>query len=136
MLRHGDVRHRTRRLDRIRRSEGATAESRRLIAKGTSLLTTGAHDVPLVDPSQRRALFEGSWLALGYTALGETELACRIADTATQRLATVRSPRSTALLQQLAVDLRRRQRNPHVRSFLPELERGLSKHSAEPTATR
>jgi hypothetical protein len=123
-------------LGRIRRSEGATAEGRRLIAKGTSLLTTGAHDVPLIDPSQRRALFEGSWLALGYTALGETELACQIAGTATQRLATVRSPRSTALLHQLAVDLRRRQRNPHVWSFLPELERGLAKHTAEPVPAR
>lgn len=123
-------------LGRIRRAEGATAQARRLVTQGTSLLATGAHTVPLADPSQRRALFEGSWLALGYTAIGETELACQIAATGTQRLATVRSPRSTAVLQQLAVDLRRRQRNPHVRSFLPELEYSLAEHPADAATAR
>lgn len=121
-------------LGRKRRRDGATAQGRRLLNRGTALLATGAHTVPLKDPSQRRALFEGSWLALGYTALGETELACQIADTATQRLATVRSPRSTAVLHQLAGDLRRRQRNPHVGSLLPELERGLAEHAATAAA--
>jgi hypothetical protein len=117
-------------LGRDRRRDGATAQGRRLLNRGTDLLATGAHTVPLSNFNQRRALFEGSWLALGYTALGETERACQIAATATQRLATVRSPRSTAVLHQLAADLRRRKRNPYVSGFLPELEQGLAEHPA------
>lgn len=123
-------------LGRVRHGEGATAQGRRFVTRGTALLATGAHEAPLDDPSQRRALFEGAWLALGYTSSGETELACQIATTATQRLATVRSPRSTAVLQQLAGDLRRRQRNPHVRSFLPELEKRLAEYPAGAIAGR
>ncbi|MGW1881508.1 hypothetical protein [Streptomyces sp. NPDC001970] len=41
----------------------------------------------------------------------------------------MRSPRSAALLHQLAADLRRRQRNPHVRSFLPVLEDALARYA-------
>ncbi|MFD9107039.1 carph-isopro domain-containing protein [Streptomyces bottropensis] len=105
--------------------EGSRSTGRGLVRRGEHLLKTGAHRVSKGDPSQRRALFEGAWLALGYSALGELEHACELASTAVARLADVRSPRSTELLQQLAVDLRRRQRNAHVRTFLPELEHGL-----------
>lgn len=79
------------------------------------------------DPSQRRALFEGAWLALGYSTSGELERSCEVAKAAVARLETVRSPRSTELLHQLVGELRRRQRNAHVRSFLPELEESLQK---------
>lgn len=81
------------------------------------------------DPSQRRALFEGAWLAVGYSASGELERACDIARTAASRLVTVRSPRSAALLRQLAVELRRKQRNPYVGTLLPELDEHLVKYA-------
>ncbi|SOE32511.1 carph-isopro domain-containing protein [Streptomyces sp. OK228] len=105
--------------------EGNRSTGRGLVRRGEALLGTGAHMVSKGDPSQRRALFEGAWLALGYSTSGELERSCEIARTAIARLETVRSPRSTEILQQLAVELRRRQRNPHVRTFLPELEEGL-----------
>lgn len=105
--------------------EGQRSTGRRFMRRGQDLLETGAHMVSNGDPSQRRALFEGAWLALGYSASGEMERSIEIARTAVARLETVRSPRSTGLLQQLAVELRRRQRNPHVKTFLPELEEGL-----------
>ncbi|WP_328465840.1 hypothetical protein [Streptomyces sp. NBC_00448] len=41
----------------------------------------------------------------------------------------MRSPRSEALLHRLAADLPRRQRNPHVRSFLPVLEDALAHYA-------
>ncbi|NDL61114.1 carph-isopro domain-containing protein [Phytoactinopolyspora mesophila] len=116
-------------LGRAQRRDGITA-SPKLIGQGTALLETGAYTVPRGDPSQRRALFEGAWLALGHGARGELELACTVGQQAADRLSAVRSPRSTALLQQLAKDLRRRQRNPHVVSFLPSLEQALSQHGS------
>ncbi|MEU9473450.1 carph-isopro domain-containing protein [Streptomyces avermitilis] len=105
--------------------EGNRSTGRSLVRRGEELLETGAHMVSKGDPSQRRALFEGAWLALGYSTSGELERSCEIARTAVARLETVRSPRSTELLQQLSVELRRRQRNPHVSTFLPELEESL-----------
>lgn len=107
---------------------------RRFIRQGQDLLETGAYAVQKGDPSQRRAMFEGAWLALGYSASGELERSCEVGETAAARLETVRSPRSTALLRQLASDLRRRQRNPYVRDFLPDLEERIAKHGS-PTRT-
>ncbi len=109
--------------------QGGRSVGRSFVRRGEALLETGAHGVEKGDPSQRRALFEGAWLALGYSASGELERACDIAGTAASRLATVRSPRSTALLRQLAVELRRKQRNPHVGTFLPEFEQQLAKYA-------
>jgi hypothetical protein len=109
--------------------EGNRSAGRGLVRRGAELVETGAHRVSKGDPSQRRALFEGAWLALGYSTSGELERSCEIARTAVARLETVRSPRSTELLQQLAVELRRRQRNPHVGTFLPELEESLRTYS-------
>lgn len=109
--------------------EGNRSTGRSLVRRGEQFLETGAHLVSKGDPSQRRALFEGAWLALGYSTSGELERSCQIASTAVARLETVRSPRSTELLRQLAVELRRRQRNPHVKTFLPELEEGLRMHA-------
>ncbi|UXX94199.1 transcriptional regulator [Streptomyces sp. AD2-2] len=109
--------------------EGNRSAGRGLVRRGAELVETGAHRVSKGDPSQRRALFEGAWLALGYSTSGELERSCDIARTAVARLETVRSPRSTELLQQLAVELRRRQRNPHVGTFLPELEESLRTYS-------
>nr|WSX78551.1 hypothetical protein OH826_34700 [Streptomyces sp. NBC_00899] len=45
-------------------------------------------------------------------------------------LGGVQSPRSTALLERPAADLRRRQRNPHVSSFSPSLDQALSQHDS------
>ncbi|GAA2665535.1 hypothetical protein GCM10010400_27180 [Streptomyces aculeolatus] len=122
-------------LGRSKQREGVTA-SRAFITQGTSLLESGAYTVPRGDPSQRRALFEGAWLALGYGARGELELACKVGQIAADRLDVVRSPRSVALLQQLAKDLRRRQRNPHVASFLPGLEQALIRYNSPVSPAR
>ncbi|MFI2350995.1 carph-isopro domain-containing protein [Streptomyces sp. NPDC019443] len=116
-------------MGRAQQKNGNSAKGRRLLAQGTEMLRSGAYDVPRGDPSQRRAMFEGAWLALGHNAHGELEAACETAQIAADRLDVVRSPRSAALLHQLAVDLRRRQRNAHVRSFLPALENALAQHA-------
>jgi hypothetical protein len=102
-----------------------------LVRRGTALLSTGAHDRPLADASQRRALYEGAWLALAHTARGNLEAACSEARTAISRLASVRSPRSNALLYQLSSEFRHRTRNEHVASVLPDLDRALA---AQPPA--
>ncbi|WLW58712.1 carph-isopro domain-containing protein [Streptomyces sp. YU58] len=116
-------------LGRSALGQGDRSTGRKLVRRGEALLETGAHGVEKGDPSQRRALFEGAWLALGYSASGELERACDIARTAASRLPTVRSPRSTALLRQLAVELRRKRRNPHVGTLLPDLEEHLAKYA-------
>jgi hypothetical protein len=104
---------------------------RRLITEGETLLRAGgAYDRPLDDPQPRRALHEGAWLSLGCTAHGRLEEACNLGRTAIKRLDRVRSPRSLALLEQLADDLRRRQRNEYARDFLPELEAALVRYAA------
>lgn len=103
---------------------------RRLVARGETLLRTGAYDRPLSDPRPRRALYEGAWLALGCTAQGRLEEACDLGRTAIKRLDRVWSARSNALLTHLASDLRRRQRNEYVRDFLPGLETALARHAA------
>lgn len=105
--------------------DGNRGQARSFLTQGIGLLETGAHTRSQSATDQRRALYEGAWLALGNSARGELEVACQIGQTAAKRLSTVRSPRSTELLRRLATDLRRRQRNPYVRSFLPRLEHSL-----------
>lgn len=109
---------------------------RRYARRGRDLLETGAYAVEKGNPSQRRALFEGAWLALGYSATGDLERSCEVGQTATARLEAVRSPRSTALLRQLACDMRRKQRNPYVRDFLPELEERIAAQESLSRARR
>ncbi|MFF2849684.1 carph-isopro domain-containing protein [Streptomyces sp. NPDC058001] len=116
-------------MGRAQQKADAGAKGRRFLAQGIEMLRSGAYDVPRGDPSQRRAMFEGAWLALGHSAHGDLETACEIGQIVADRLDIVRSPRSAALLHQLATDLRRRQRNPHVRSFLPVLEGALARHA-------
>lgn len=99
---------------------------RSMLRRGAALLRTGAHDRPLGDASQRRALYEGAWLALAYTARGDLTGACDETRTAMMRLGPVRSPRSNNLLHQLSADLRHRTRNPHVADLLPDLDRALA----------
>ncbi|MFH8472500.1 carph-isopro domain-containing protein [Streptomyces sp. NPDC018000] len=116
-------------MGRVQQKAGNTAKGRRFLDEGTQLLRSGAYEVPRGDPSQRRAMFEGAWLALGHSAHGELETACEVGQIAADRLDAVRSPRSAGLLRQLVEDLRRRQRNPYVRSFLPSLESALDRHA-------
>jgi len=108
------------------RLAGGGREGRAMVRRGAALLRTGAHDVPRDDASQRRALYEGAWLALGYAAYGDLESACAEGRTAIGRLGFVRSPRSNVLLRQLAAGLRRRTRNVYVADLLPDLERALA----------
>jgi hypothetical protein len=119
-------------LGRAQQRDGATTAANGFLSQGSTLLATGAYTVPRGDPSQRRALFEGAWLALGHSARGELELACQVGQIAADRLDAVRSPRSTALLQRLAADLRRRKRNSHVSGFLPSLEQALVQYGSGP----
>lgn len=109
--------------------QGGHSVGRSFVRQGEALLETGAHAVEKGDPSQRRAPFEGAWLALGYSVSSELERACDIARTAASRLTTVQSARSATLLRQLAVEVRRKQRNPHVSNVLPELEVLLAKYA-------
>ncbi len=108
------------------RQRGA-ADGRALLRKGEALLRTGAHDRRPDVPYQRRALYEGAWLALGYTAHGKLDDACAVTRMALPRLDRVRSPRSVALLSILAADLRRRKRNQNVADLLPDLENALAR---------
>ncbi|EGD44051.1 putative tetratricopeptide TPR_2 [Nocardioidaceae bacterium Broad-1] len=113
-------------LGRARQRADSDGSPKQLLRDGTGLLTTGAFDIPQGGPSDRRALYEGAWLALGHVSRGELEEGCRVGEIAASRLASVRSPRSVAVLADLATDLRRRQRNPHVATFLPVLEAQLA----------
>jgi hypothetical protein len=113
-------------LGRRQQRSGDAEEGKRHIRDGQRLLLSGAHDLPLEDPSQRRALYEGAWLALGCSARGQLEEACNSGRTAIGRLGQVRSPRSTGLLRQLETDLSRRARNRAVAEFLPDLHRALA----------
>lgn len=81
-----------------RAADGDQASGRALLRKGESLLRTGAYARSIDDSSQRRALFEGAWLALGYTAQGKLEDACAVTRMALPRLGQVRSPRSVSVL--------------------------------------
>jgi hypothetical protein len=107
-------------------SRGETDKATKLFARGQALLQTGAHSRGLDHPQQRRALFEGAWLALAYSGSGDSESACTVGRMALQRLDRVRSPRSGLLLQMLARDLRRWPRDRHASEFLPDLNAALS----------
>lgn len=97
-----------------------------LIRSGTAVLEEkGAHHPDSPDHSRRRALFEGSWLALGLASEGDTKGACEVAESAIRRLDRVRSPRSAALLQHVAAELSRRPRDRYARAFLPHLRQAL-----------
>jgi len=111
-------------------ADGDQAAGRVLLRKGESLLRTGAYARSIDEPSQRRALFEGAWLALGYTAQGKLDDACAVTKMALPRLGQVRSPRSVSVLTTLAHELRRRKRNQTVADVLPELEAALAAQTA------
>ena len=101
-----------------------------ILRRGQRLLNLGAHDYPIGDPSERRALFEGAWLAVGSAHLGDHETACHHGQTAIRRLEHVQSRRASAVLDQLADRLRKARRNPYARDFLPQLETALHAHQA------
>ncbi len=107
-------------------TDGARASGRSLLRKGGALLRTGAYARPADVPSQRRALYEGSWLALGYTAHGKLDDACMVVQHVLPRLQQVRSPRSVALLTTLSHEFRRRKRHHMVADVLPYLESALA----------
>jgi len=108
-------------------AEGAGADGRALLRKGEALLRTGAYARRPDVPYQRRALYEGAWLALGYTAHGKLDQACDVTRMALSRLDQVRSPRSIALLRTMAGEMRRRKRNQAVADLLPDLEAALAR---------
>lgn len=104
--------------------------SRALLRRGRDLLATGAHTTPLSDTSQqRRALFEGAWLAVAAAHLGDLPAACHLAGTAITRLDAVHSVRSTDVLHRLHTRLRRARSNEHVRDTLPPLTQALTRHT-------
>ena len=108
-------------------ANGRGSDGRALLRRGETLLRTGAYARRPDVPYQRRALYEGAWLALGYTAHGKLDDACTVIRMALPRLGQVRSPRSTALLNTLAQELRRRQRHHAVADLLPDLENALAR---------
>lgn len=101
-----------------------------LLRRGQQLLHLGAHDYPIGDASERRALFEGAWLAVAAAHLGDHETACHHGQTAIRRLDHVQSRRSSTVLTQLAHRLRKARRNPYARDFLPDLETALRSQRA------
>ncbi|WP_432892889.1 transcriptional regulator [Kribbella sp. CA-245084] len=103
------------------------AAGRTMLREGETLLRKGAHDRPFTDQAQRRALFEGAWLATAAAGRGNLEEACVLGRTAVARTATVRSARSLEVLARLAARLRRAKRNEYVSDFLPVLESCLSR---------
>jgi hypothetical protein len=115
-------------------ANGERAAARALLRKGAGLLRTGAYARARNAPYQRRALYEGAWLALGYAAQGKLDESCDVARLAIPRLTQVSSPRSTALLTTLATDLRRRKRHHGVATFLPDLEQALAGSRPAPGA--
>ncbi|KXK62693.1 hypothetical protein AWW66_07175 [Micromonospora rosaria] len=107
-------------------ASGRGTDGRALLREGGALLRTGAYARRPDVPYQRGALYEGAWLALGYTAHGKLDDAGAVTRMALPRLGRVRSPRSTALLGTLAQELRRRKRNQSVADLLPDLENALA----------
>lgn len=105
---------------------GDQAGAKALLRRGSRLLHTGAHNRPPDDASQRRALFEGAWLARATAEQGDLERACTVGRIAVARTKTVQSPRSNDVLAALASTLRRRTRNEHVADFLPVLDKALA----------
>jgi hypothetical protein len=109
---------------------GSGSAGRTMLRQGEKLLRKGAYDRPLTDQAQRRALFEGAWLATAAAGRGNLEEACALGRTAVSRTATVRSARSLEVLGRLAARLRRAKRNEYVRDFLPSLEAVIGGKSA------
>jgi hypothetical protein len=108
---------------------GALADKptrRTLVRRGEQLLRGGAHDLPLRDPSSRRALFEGSWLAVAVAYQGDLEQATSIAATAVDRLEHVQSDRSIRVLGLLDKRLCKATRNEYAASFLPTLRNAIA----------
>ncbi len=103
------------------------ASHRSLLQRGEQLLRTGAYDLPLGDPSQRRALFEGAWVSVAAACRGHFEQACATGQLSVARLDYVQSARSADVLRLLARRLRRARRNEYVRDFLPVLDRVLAR---------
>lgn len=95
------------------------------VTEGINALRGGAFEVPAGDPSQRRALYEGAWLALGHASLADYDEALRLGESAAARLDTVDSPRSAEVLATLVSHLRPRHNNHLIREGLPGLERAL-----------
>lgn len=106
--------------------QGYGGAARSLLGRGRRLLYTGAHDAPLEDETQqRRAMFEGAWLAVAAAGRGDLEQACIEGDRAVQRTATVSSSRSMSVLQMLKLRLSHRHQNEYVADFLPTLDAAL-----------
>lgn len=105
---------------------GDRGAERMLVRRGSALLSAGVYRAPAEYPGQRRALFEGAWLAVGAACAGDLEQACGIARIATQRTATVKSRRSADVLAILASKLRRHRRDDSVADFLPTLTSTLA----------
>jgi hypothetical protein len=103
------------------------SSGRAMLREGEKLLRKGAHERPFTAQAQRRALFEGAWLATAAAGRGNLEEACVLGRTAVARTATVRSARSLEVLARLAARLRRAKRNEYVRDFLPSLESCLAR---------
>ena len=109
-------------------SAGDRSARRSLLRRGEQLLRTGAHDLPLGHPSQRRALFEGAWLSVAAACRGDVEQACTTGQLALTRLDCVQSARSADVLRLLARRLRRAgSKNEYVRDFLPALDRAVAR---------
>jgi hypothetical protein len=102
---------------------------RTLLRRGEQLLRPGAHDLPLHDASSRRALFEGSWLAVAVAHQGDMEQATSIGAAAVRRLDHVKSERSVTVLGLLDRRLRKATRNEYAADFLPVLEDALSRQN-------
>lgn len=108
---------------------GEVSTGRGLLRRGEQLLRRGPHAQPLTALPQRRALFEGAWLATAAAGRGKYEEACTLGQTAVARVGTVRSARSTDVLRRLSTRLRRATRNEYVRDFVPELDRALARQA-------
>jgi hypothetical protein len=106
--------------------------SQRLLQQGRDLLVTGAHNRAPDAQNQRRAQFEGAWLAVADAQLGDLESAVASGRTAVNRSATVRSARANTVLTLLANQLVKHRRNPHVRDFLPNLKKTLQANADAP----
>lgn len=96
------------------------------LRQGQQLLEAGAYQRPLHEPAQRRALYEGSWLAFAYALDGQYAEACRVGRLAISRLPHVRSPRSNAILHDLVRTLSAHNRRHDVRDFLAEARPALA----------
>ena len=99
-----------------------------VLRRGDRFLRTGAHGIPLDESSsQRRALFEGAWLAVAAATRGDLEDACSLGRLAVARTETVHSSRNLEVLRTLTFRLRRRTRNAYVADFLPVLDATLAR---------